>query len=453
MKTIAAIATAQGSGGIGIVRISGEKAIEISDKVFKSIDQNKLSNQKGYRAKYGYTFDKEGKIDETIALIFRAPKSYTGEDVVELSCHGGVYITRRLLRAVLESGAEMAGPGEFTKRAFLNGKMDLTQAESVMDLISAKGKRANDMALSIREGSLVNKIEEIKSKLIEMTAHLCVWADYPEEDIQQLELKVLKKDIDSINNTLQKVINNYDSGCAIKEGIRTVLIGKPNVGKSTLMNMLSGYEKSIVTDIPGTTRDTIEETVMLGDIQLRLIDTAGIRETENYVEKIGVDRAKESIISAGLKLIVIDGSKEIDDEDIKILEEAGNENSIAIINKIDIDNKIDKERISKYASKVVEISAKEKKGIEDLKEAVYDIIGMTKIDASEVIISNERQFNIIKKAYKCTQEADEILKIGMTLDAITVLLQDAIQELMELSGERASDKVIEEVFSKFCVGK
>ncbi len=278
-RTIAAISTAQGEGGIGIIRISGENAIAVADKVFKNINNKKLTQMKGYTAAFGAVYDNGEKLDEAVALVFRAPNSYTGEDVVELSCHGGLYITQQVLRTVLDAGAYSAQAGEFTKRAFLNGKLDLNEAESVMDIISAKNKSAARTALFVKEGALSKKINSVKNDLLGLAAHLSAWADYPEEDIAEVDDEEILSVCEKAGFELSKLLDTYDSGQTIKQGIDTVIAGRPNVGKSTLMNLLSGQEKSIVTDIPGTTRDIVEDTVLVGNVMLRLSDTAGLRTT------------------------------------------------------------------------------------------------------------------------------------------------------------------------------
>ncbi len=456
MKTIAAISTAQGIGGIGVVRISGENAAEIADKVFKPYfgpQKNCLSKLSGYTAKYGKVMDNGEFIDDAIALVFRAPHSYTGENVVELSCHGGLYLTRRLLRAVLEAGATLAEPGEFTKRAFLNGKMDLSQAEAVMDLISAKGERANKIAFSLKEGALSKKINEIKNDLIDIIANLGVWADYPEEDIPQINEGLLKKSLIEADSQILKMIKNYDACKVLKEGVKTAIIGRPNVGKSTLMNLLSGHQKSIVTDIPGTTRDAIEETVMLGDIPLLLVDTAGIRETDDFVEKIGVKKAKDYMNISDITLLILDSSSPLSNDDKELLNLSDKSKTIIILNKCDLGEKIKAEELLTFSNRIVEISAIKGEGIDKLKAILEDMIGLSKLDPSDILISNERQLNSLKNAKSIISKAIDELENGVTLDAVTILLQDTAEIFMEFTGESVSEAVINKVFSKFCVGK
>lgn len=456
MSTIAAISTAHGVGGIGVIRISGEDSLKIAEKVFVPfIGERKscLQNLKGYQAKYGKIVYLGEYIDEAVALVFKAPHSYTGEDVVEISCHGGLYLTKQVLRAVLEAGAKPAEAGEFTKRAFLNGKIDLSQAEAVMDLISAKGRCANQVAYKMREGSSFYKINEIKEKLIDILASLSVWCDYPEEDIPQINKKMLKKSVLEITQKLETMINNYDTFKSIKEGVKVAIIGRPNVGKSTLMNLLSDSQKSIVTDIPGTTRDLVEENVMIGDIPIKLIDTAGIHETNDKVEKIGVERAKKIMEEAEIILFMLDSSSPLNNEDEKLLENIDKEKAIILLNKCDKEKKMNISDLSSFSDRVLEFSALKATGTENLKKFIEDIVGISKFDPSQAVISNERQLYSLQQAKDILEKAFSELDFGVTLDAITVLLQDALDLFMEFTGEKASDAVIDKVFSKFCVGK
>ena len=452
-KTIAAISTAQGEGGIGVIRISGDNALEIADKVFKSVNNKKIAEMKGYTASFGKICSNNEEIDEAVALVFRAPHSYTGEDVVELSCHGGIYITKQVLRAVLDAGAIPAQAGEFTKRAFLNGKIDLTEAEAVIDIISAKSKSAARAALFVKDGALRKKINKVKDDLLTLVAHLSAWADYPEEDIADVTDDMIFDVCNDGVKVLENLLNTYDSGQAVKQGIDTVIAGRPNVGKSTLMNLLSGYEKSIVTDIPGTTRDIVEDTVLVGDVILRLSDTAGLRDTDDTVEKIGVDRAKQRLQQCGLLLAVFDNSRELDEDDMNLLEMATDVPSIAIINKTDLEQNIDINYIQSKINKIIYISAVSGEGKEEIVKAVEEIAGTANLNPSEGILSNERQRVAVSNALNSVREAKSALETGMTFDAVTVSLEDAISELLELTGEKTSDEVIDRVFHNFCVGK
>ncbi len=452
-KTIAAISTAQGEGGIGVIRISGDDALLIADKIFKSVSGKKVTEMKGYTASFGKIISNDEEIDEAVMLVFKAPHSYTGEDVAEISCHGGIFITKQVLRAAIEAGAVPAEAGEFTKRAFLNGKIDLTEAESVIDIISAKSKSAAKAALFVKDGVLRKKIDKIKEDLLSQAAHLSAWADYPEEDIAEVTDTMILEVCKNSAEVLQKLLDSYDCGQAVKQGIDTVIAGRPNVGKSTLMNLLSGYEKSIVTDIPGTTRDVVEDVVIAGDVILRLSDTAGLRNTDDKVEKIGVEKAKKRLEQCGLLLAVFDNSRELDSDDIELINAAENTPCIAVINKTDLSQKADVEFISQKIKKVVFISASNGEGRDELIKAIEEIAGTDRFNPSEGILSNERQRLAVSNALNSIKEAQSALETGMTFDAVTVSLEDAISELLELTGEKTSDEVIDRVFHNFCVGK
>ena len=452
-KTIAAISTAQGQGGIGVIRISGEDAIAVADRIFVAVSGKKLVDAKGYTAHFGHVFNNDEKIDECIATVFRAPHSYTGEDVVELSCHGGIFVTKTVLRAVLDNGAMCAEAGEFTKRAFLNGKMDLTQAEAVMDIISAKSGAAAKSALSVHEGALSKKINDVKDDLVNRAAHLCAWADYPEEDIPEIEFESLKNAVANSKIKLEDLLNNYDAGKAVREGIDTVIVGRPNVGKSTLMNLITGFDKSIVTDIAGTTRDIVEETAIVKNITLHLSDTAGIRDADNAIEKIGVDKAKKRLLSAELVIAVFDASNELCDDDLEILESLQGTTCIAVINKEDLDLKIDIEKVKAVTPHIVYMSAKNNSGYAEFENAVESVTGSANFDSSSAVLCNERQRSLAINAKNALDEALFALDCGMTYDAVTVALEDAISHLCELTGERVTETVVDNVFHQFCVGK
>ena len=452
-RTIAAIATANGIGGVGVIRISGENSKAVAEKVFKSVSDKKITEMKGYTATYGKVYDGDELIDEAVALVFNAPHSYTGEDVVEISCHGGMYVTKRVLRAVLKNGAVSAGAGEFTKRAFLNGKMGLTEAESVMDIISARGSQSARAALSCMEGKLRQKIDAVREKLVDCAAHLSAWADYPEDDIPQVNTDNLIDTLTECKTELSTLLKNYDAGKVIREGVDTVIAGRPNVGKSTLMNLLSGCERSIVTNIPGTTRDVIEETVMLGEIPLNLSDTAGIRSTDDPVESIGVQRAKERVMRAGLVFAVFDSSQPLSDDDRELVELLKDAPAVAVINKTDLKQQLDVEFISQRLKHIVYISALSGNGADELEKEVAEIVGTANLDASEGILATERQRVSAENAFNSVNEAIDTIKLGITLDAVTVVIEDAINSLLELTGERVTETVVDRVFSHFCVGK
>ena len=452
-KTIAAISTANGIGGLGVIRISGENAIETAKKIFVSVSGKKLSELKGYTAAYGKIYDGDELIDEAVVLVFRAPHSYTGEDVAEISCHGGLYVTKRVLRAVLKNGAVPAEAGEFTKRAFLNGKLGLTEAEAVMDIISAKGSQSAKAALSCMEGKLRQRIDSVRDTLINTAAHLSAWADYPEEDIPEVDTENLTSSLSVCRDELSALLKTYDTGRIMREGVETVIAGRPNVGKSTIMNLLSGCERSIVTNVPGTTRDVIEETVMLGEIPLRLSDTAGIRSTDDPVEKIGVERAKDRILKAGLVLAVFDSSRPLSDDDRELIELLSDAPSLAIINKTDLEKQLDTYYIQSKIKHVIFISALSGEGTDELEKQVAEIIGTAQLDASQGILATERQHRSAQSAMESLNEAIAALSMGITLDAVTVIIEDAINYLLELTGERVTEAVVDKVFSHFCVGK
>ena len=450
---IAAISTPPAPGGIGVIRVSGPGAIGIADRVFQPLSGEPLSRHKGYTAALGTVRDAAGPLDDVIATVFRAPKSYTGEDVVELSCHGGILVTHRVLRAVLEAGASPAGPGEFTKRAFLNGKISLTEAEAVADLISASNDRAMRAARSAMKGSLYREIRGVTDSLITVSSHIAAYIDYPEEEVDPVESGEMLSILTAARVRLQKLLENFDRGRILREGIETVIVGKPNVGKSTLMNLLAGCPKSIVTDIPGTTRDIVEETVNLDGILLRLADTAGIRETEDVVERAGVDLAIGRLDTAELVLAVFDGSVPLSEEDFTLLERLKGLPAIAVCNKLDLEQKIDDQYIKSQFKQYVEISAREKGGLDVLKNAIITLLQLDGISAEDAVLANVRQFDCAKRALVLLEEAIETLNTGYTLDAVDVALESVLSALFELTGEKVSDTVIDQVFSRFCVGK
>ena len=439
-RTIAAIATPLGEGSIGVIRISGDKAIEISDKVFYSFSGKTLCELKGYSALYGEIKDKDTVLDDAVALIFRAPKSYTGEDVVEISIHGGRLMLKAVLRVILQNGAFLAEAGEFTKRAFLNGKLDLTKAESVMGLISARSESELRLSRAAHIGGVASKIDKIESDLVSADASIAAFSDYPDEDIEGL----------NYDNFLN-MLSTYDAGRILREGIETAIVGKPYVGKSTLMNMLSGAERSIVTDVAGTTRDVIEDTVIVGDITLRLADTAGIHNTDDMVESIGVKKAKERIDSAELVLAVFDGTSELDKDDFELISSIKNKNTIIIINKTDLENKIDLSAFGGFS--VVEISAKLKTGYDELAKEIAEISGTSNLSPDSAVLIGERQRACAERALDGVIEAISALECGQTMDAVGVCVDDALAALFELTGKRATNEVTDEIFRKFCVGK
>lgn len=451
---IAAISTPAGAAGLGVVRLSGDDAIAVAAKVFRPIDESRpLTALKGYTAAYGHVYDADGDVDDCVALVFRAPHSYTGEDVAELSCHGGRYILQRVLRACFAAGAKPAVAGEFTRRAFLSGKMDLTGAESVMDLIAAEGKLAAQTALTAREGGIFRRLNSVKEDLLGVAAQFAAYIDYPDEDIPDIDTQGWSKAIQSSIRTIQNLLDTYDTGRILREGIDTAIVGRPNVGKSTLMNLLSGCERSIVTDVAGTTRDVVEETVRLGDVTLRLADTAGIRDTADIVENVGVARARAKMKQAALVLAVFDGSEPLTEVDKALAEQLAERAAIAIVNKADKPLLIDANWISAHFTHAVTLSAKEEQGVEALTAAVAAVTGVERLDAAQPVLSTERQRQCAADCLACLTEAEEALAMGFTPDAVAVSVDGAINAILDLTGERATEAVVEQVFARFCVGK
>lgn len=450
-RTIAAISTPAGEGAIGVIRISGENAISVADKIFKSISGAPLTSLQGYRAAYGEIYNGKEFLDNAVALVFRAPKSYTGEDVVEISVHGGALMLRSVLRTILENGAEPAAAGEFTKRAFLNGKLDLSKAESIMGLISAENEAGLKMSRAALSGKISQKISQIEKDITLAAASIAAYSDYPDEDIEDLSPENFGKMLNNAKSELKAMLVNYDAGKILREGITTAIVGKPNVGKSTLMNLLSGEERSIVTDVAGTTRDIVEETVTLGDITLRLADTAGIHTTDDKVESIGVEKAEQRIDTAQLILAVFDSTSPLDSDDLKILESIKDKNAIIIINKTDLKNLINSNNFRGF--KTVEISAKSGNGYDELCNAVLEVSNAKKLKPDSAVLISERQRLCAQKAYNSISEALTALDMGCTMDAVGVCVDDALAALLELTGKRVTNEVSDEIFRRFCVGK
>jgi tRNA modification GTPase len=452
MSTIAAISTPMSVGGIGVIRISGEDAHKIGDKIFKSYSGKKIADIKGYSALFGEVYDGDNRLDEAIALKFVAPKSYTGEDVLEISCHGGLFITERILSLVLKSGAVMAKAGEFTKRAFENGKLDLLEAQAVADMISAEGEMAYNLAFAAKGGALSKAIDKITGKLLSMSASLSAFVDYPDDDIPELSKDNILKTLNSCKAELKKLLSTYEAGQVYKEGINTAIVGRPNVGKSTLMNLFTGYDKSIVTDIAGTTRDVIEETVSLDGIKLRLFDTAGIRTTGDKIEKIGIKRAKDAMEKASLIIAVFDNSEELSDEDKNLISEIKNKKRIGIINKIDKENKLDTDYITNSFDKTIFISAKEG-DISEIIDAIKEMYSLGKLNPNEATLATSIQKDGVKRAYNSVCNSISAIESGFPPDAMSADVDIALNALFELTGQKATELVTETVFSEFCVGK
>ena len=452
--TIAAISTPAAPAGLGVIRLSGDDAIAVACRVFRAAHPARaLDKLDGYTAAYGHVFDTDGDIDDCVALVFRAPHSYTGEDTVELSCHGGLYLLQRTLRACLAAGAKPAGAGEFTRRAFIGGKMDLTGAESVMELIATDGRLAARTALAAREGATYRRLQSVKESLLGVAAQFGAFVDYPDEDIPELRTDALADTIAEAKRAIAALLDTFDAGRVLRQGIDTVIVGSPNVGKSTLMNCLAGCERSIVTDIAGTTRDVVEETVRLGDVTLRLADTAGIRDTDDRVETVGVALARRRLQRAALVLAVFDGSRPLTDEDKALAASVADTATIAVINKADCDERTDRAWLETHFDRVVTLSAKSGEGVAALTEAVAQVTGVERLDAAEPMLATERQRDCAARCLACLDEAADALALGMTLDAVAVSLDGAIAAILDLTGERTTEAVVDEVFARFCVGK
>lgn len=450
MKTIAAISTPIGVGGISMVRVTGDNAIEISQKIFKSYDGTLLKDVPGYTAKVGRIFYNGKCIDEVVAVVFKAPRSFTGEDIVQIDCHGGLLITKTVLRAFLDAGASMAGPGEFSKRAFLNGKMSLDEAESIMGLISSNYEKDREINFSSYCGNLGKKIESIKNKILDILSDLNVELDYPDEDVPHLSDDEILNRLNNINEEFNKMQKNYHINSFIRSGIRTAIIGIPNTGKSTLMNLISNREKSIVTDIPGTTRDAIEESVMIGDIPIVLIDTAGIRETNDKIEKIGTERSKEIAKSADMVFMVIDASQKISSDEINIINSLDKSKTLIIVNKIDLNNNYKSNFIEGF--KTVYMSAKTGKGLDNLSEQVSNLVNFPSIESESLLLSTKRQYDIVKKS---NNKICEVINGIHTVprDILSDMIKESLKILSEFDGSNIENDVVDSIFSKFCVGK
>lgn len=454
--TIAAIATAVSNSGIGIIRISGSKAIVVADRIFESIKEGKkLQDVPTHTIHYGMVKDGNQILDEVLVTVMRGPHSYTGEDTVEINCHGGVLVMKRILETVIRSGAVAAEPGEFTKRAFLNGRMDLSQAEAVMDVIAAKNDYAMANSVSQLKGSVSRKIKKLREALLYQVAYIESALDDPEHISLDGYTRELRKALEEIVPEIEGLLKNADNGRLISEGIRTVILGKPNAGKSSLMNILVGQERAIVTDVAGTTRDILEEQIRIGDVSLRLTDTAGIRETEDVVEKIGVLRAKEAAKEADLIIYVVDGACPLDGNDREIIEMLKSKRAIILLNKVDLNLVVEAKELEKMTGHpVIEISAKEEIGIERLEKEISYLFFHGKLDFNdELVITNIRHKNALEAALGSLRLVFQGMKDGMPEDFLTIDLMDAYGKLGLIVGEAVEDDLVNEIFGKFCMGK
>ena len=435
--------------------MSGKNCFKILEKIFVQKNKKDISEIKGYSFKYGYIVDNGKKVDEVLVSYFKEPKSYTAENMCEINSHGGIVVMREILELCLKNGAELAKPGEFTKRAFLNGRMDLSQAESVIDIINAKSNREALEGMKQLEGFLAEEINKIKKELLELMANIEVSIDYPEYDTPEVIEEEILKTIENSINKLNKLERSFNNGKLIKEGIKTAIIGRPNAGKSSLLNAILKEERAIVTEYEGTTRDTIEEYVNINGITLKLIDTAGIRTTQNEIEKIGIEKSKKMAKEADLVIYIIDASKDLNEDDEEILNIVIPKKTIIILNKIDLVPKIDeKTEIIKNFENVIKISALKKEGIEDLYNKITELFNLDVINIdNEIVITNERHKKIIKDAIINLNKSKEALKNNMPIDIIAIGLKDVLTNLGEITGEEASEEIINEIFSRFCLGK
>lgn len=454
-ETIAAVATGMGSAGIGIIRISGEDAICTAERIFRGKRNKRLADSKSHMAHYGHIVDGEEIVDEVLVLVMKAPHTYTMEDVVEIDCHGGPFVTNRILELVLRSGARPAEPGEFTKRAFLNGRIDLAQAESVIDIINSKNNYALKSSVSTLNGRLSSKIREMREELIYNVAHIEAALDDPEHISLEGFGDKLENIVDKLINNVDKLLITVDNGKLFTEGVRTVILGKPNAGKSSLLNTLVGEERAIVTDIAGTTRDTLEEQINLNGIILKLVDTAGIRQTEDIVEKLGVDKAKRFAREADLIIYVVDSSTCLDENDEEILSLIKENNVLVLLNKSDLEAKTGKEDIEKYIEcPVITVSAKEQTGIDALEQTIVNMFLGGRLDYNdELMITKARQKDALYKAKESLCLVKEGIKAAMPEDLYTIDMMNAYEELGKITGESVEEDLVNEIFSKFCMGK
>ena len=453
--TIAAVSTAMTDAGISIVRVSGEDAIAVVDKIYKGKKEKKISEQNTHTIHYGYIVDGEETIDEVLVMLMRGPHSYTGEDTVEINCHGGVYVTKRILETVLKYGARPAEPGEFTKRAFLNGKMDLSQAEAVIDVIHSQNEYALQSSVNQLRGSVQKVIREIREKILYHTAFIETALDDPEHISVDGYGETLEKVVDELLVQMRRLIDTADDGRIMREGINTVIVGKPNAGKSSLLNVLLGEDKAIVTNIAGTTRDVLEEHIQLRGISINIMDTAGIRNTEDVVEKIGVDKARSYAEEADLIIYVVDASVPLDDNDIEIIHMIQNKKAVILLNKSDLSTVINKKELKVWINKpMIEISTKEETGIHELEETLEHMFYKGEISFNnEVYITNVRHKTALQDAYASLEKVKESIENQMPEDFFTIDLMDAYESLGSITGETVGEDLVNEIFSKFCMGK
>ena len=456
--TIAAISTAPGEGAIGIVRISGEDAIRIADEVYR-LKEKRLKEQPSHTIHYGHIVDPKNDevIDEVMVTVLRAPKTFTREDVVEINCHGGIVAINRILQLVLRMGARLAEPGEFTKRAFLNGRIDLSQAEAVMDLIRAKTDKSMQMAMRQLDGELSKLIQNLRQEILNTLAQVEVNIDYPEyDDVEEMTLQLLREKTQQVSQGIRALLNTASQGKILRDGLKTAIVGRPNVGKSSLLNVLLREEKAIVTDIAGTTRDTIEEYVNVRGVPLQLIDTAGIRETDDVVERIGVERSRKALNEADFVLLILNQSEELMDEDLRLLEQTKDFKRIILLNKTDLPTKIDMGKVKEFAtdSEIVTTSMLKKEGIDQLEEKIADYFFQGQMNERDATyLSNTRHIALLEKAEQALQEVANGVDMGMPVDLIQIDFTRAWDLLGEITGDTVQDELLIQLFSQFCLGK
>ena len=456
--TIAAISTAPGEGAIGIVRISGDDAIRIADEVYRLKDK-RLKEQPSHTIHYGHIVDPKNDevIDEVMVTVLRAPKTFTREDVVEINCHGGIVAINRILQLVLRMGARLAEPGEFTKRAFLNGRIDLSQAEAVMDLIRAKTDKSMQMAMRQLDGELSKLIQNLRQEILNTLAQVEVNIDYPEyDDVEEMTLQLLREKTQQVSQGIRALLNTASQGKILRDGLKTAIVGRPNVGKSSLLNVLLREEKAIVTDIAGTTRDTIEEYVNVRGVPLQLIDTAGIRETDDVVERIGVERSRKALNEADFVLLILNQSEELMDEDLRLLEQTKDFKRIILLNKTDLPTKIDMDKVKEFVtdSEIVTTSMLKKEGIDQLEEKIADYFFQGQMNERDATyLSNTRHIALLEKAEQALQEVANGVDMGMPVDLIQIDFTRAWDLLGEITGDTVQDELLTQLFSQFCLGK
>ncbi|MGM0501531.1 MAG: tRNA uridine-5-carboxymethylaminomethyl(34) synthesis GTPase MnmE [Bacillota bacterium] len=455
--TIAAIATAVGESGIGIIRISGAEAIAIADNIFESIKNKKLNDVETYTAHYGHILDQESQvIDEVIALVMKEPKTYTTEDVVEINCHGGTVVLRKILDLVLDQGARLAEPGEFTKRAFLNGRIDLAQAEAVADLIQSKTEASMQVALDQLEGGLSEEVNAIKQDVVSLLAHLEATIDFPEDEIDDFDSEELAVRIDAVQQQLEDLLATSERGKILKEGIEAAIVGRPNVGKSSLLNSLVREKRAIVTDIPGTTRDIIEEVINIDGIPVKIIDTAGIRNAEDQIEKIGVEKSEEYLAKAELILLVVDISAGITAADEQLLKDAQGKEVVVIANKLDLDHQLELKKIKNILPEapIVKTAAIANQGINELEDAISELVYSGQVNANEeTMVSSLRHKKALQRAEQNIADVKEAFEKGLANDFLTIDLRAALEAINEITGDAIGEDIIDQIFADFCLGK